>query len=182
MCSSRRVLKASFLFSVLSGQLLFVLPNNHCETQTIFLEYNFIKVRFDQIIYIKKYNPQFVFRRFFLRGVLCSIYLSYVLPGWSILYVSVVHLFYFFPLSCASRDIFVFLCAAKPLFNGALWATQLWPLKRLRTSTVIHAAFTADARASKTSSILSYLLRTLSSLMGSLAILLIECHSGQHQS
>lgn len=85
----------------------------------------------------------------------------------------------FFLSSC---DIFVLLCAAKPLFNGALWATQLWPLKRLRTSTVIHAAFTADARASKTSSILSYLLRTLSSLMGSLAILLIECHSGQHQS
>lgn len=37
-----------------------------------------------------------------------------------------------------------FSVASKPLFNSALWAAELWPLKRLRTSTVIHAAFSAE--------------------------------------
>lgn len=75
-----------------------------------------------------------------------------------------------------------FSTASKPLFNSALWAVEVWPLKRLRESTVIHAAFNAENWDSKNSSIPSYLLRTLSSLMGSLATLLIECYSGQHQS
>lgn len=57
----------------------------------------------------------------------------------------VLHVFYSF-LCCFISHICasVFLRAGKPLFKSALWAAQLWPLKRLRMSTVIHAAFTAD--------------------------------------
>lgn len=90
---------------------------------------------------------------------------------FKIYFKSLYVLFYFFPLLQANLYL--------TLLFGLV---ELWPLKRLRKNSLIHAAFSAENRDSKNSSILSYLLRTLSSLMGSLATLLIECYSGQHQS